>query len=95
MSFEWDEAKNKANIKKHGIDFADAKDLFVDGFWFVQDRRKDYGEPRFVGLGHINNRLMSIVFTERKVNKIRIISLRKANIRELQAYETRFKNRLE
>lgn len=95
MKFEWDDAKNQSNIEKHGIDFEDAKQLFVDGFWFVQDERKDYGEPRFIGLGYINRRLLSVVFTERKPNKIRIISLRKANLREVQAYEARFKDWLE
>ena len=95
MKFEWDDAKNQSNIEKHGIDFEDAKQLFVDGFWFVQDERQDYGEPRFIGLGYINHRLLSVVFTERKPNKIRIISLRKANLREVQAYEARFKDWLE
>jgi len=82
MKFEWDSKKNENNILKHGVDFADAEEMFKRELFAVQDVRKSYGENRFVGLGHIQNRLMVIVFTKPKFNTIRIISLRKANKRE-------------
>jgi len=51
MVFEWDEAKNRANIRKHGFDFADAEEMFR-GFLLVRpDTREDYGEERWIGSG--------------------------------------------
>jgi len=49
------------------------------------DCRQDYGELRIAGLGYIGHRLHYIVFVERDDNR-RIISLRKANIREIKRY---------
>jgi uncharacterized DUF497 family protein len=51
-----------------------------------QDTRKDYGEERFIALGYIEKRLFSMVFTVRG-DVLRIISLRKANNREVLDYE--------
>jgi uncharacterized protein len=60
---EWDEAKNRANIRKHGFDFVDAEDvprlLIVD-----PDTREDYAEKRSVGIGAIRGRTAYVVFTE-------------------------------
>ncbi len=51
MQFEWDEAKNLENIRKHRIDFADVPDMF-DGSMLVElDERTDYGEDRWIGIG--------------------------------------------
>src|SRR5712672_1272951 len=52
----------------------------------VEDLRKDYGERRFQALGLIGNRLHVMVFTPR-ANKAHVISLRKANKREVKRYE--------
>jgi len=46
MRFEWDEAKNAANIRKHGIDFADVTDIFNHPMLAMLDQREDYGEER-------------------------------------------------
>jgi uncharacterized protein len=46
MEFEWDEAKNRQNIAKHGIDFADARRIFDKPVLLRPDDRKDYGENR-------------------------------------------------
>ena len=45
MEFEWDEAKNEANLAKHGIDFDDAIKLFTNRILERVDNRRDYGEP--------------------------------------------------
>ena len=52
MKFEWDETKNKQNIKKHGFDLADAQELFTgdDPFFVVLDAGGDYGEERWKGV---------------------------------------------
>ncbi len=87
MRFEWDEAKRKANIIKHGIDFLDVLDMFISLMLVGEDIRKDYGEPRNIGFGFIRGRLMAVAFTEREPNLIRIISARKANKREEAHYQ--------
>ncbi len=93
MSFDWDVTKNKLNIEKHALDFEDAKELFVNGtLWKIEDNKTDYKEVRFIGFGYANSRLVNIIYTKRAPNIIRIISFRKANRREVKAYENNFKN---
>lgn len=87
MKLEWDEAKNAANIDKHGIDFADVAELFEHPMLCRRDDRHDYGEPRWIGMGMIRGRAIVVVYTERKPDIIRVISARKANKRETQRYE--------
>ncbi len=87
MRFEWDEAKRKANIAKHGIDFLDVPEMFTNLILIGPDVRKDYGETRKIGFGFIRGRLMAVVFTEREPTTIRIISARKANTREETYYQ--------
>ena len=87
VRFEWDEAKRKANIAKHGIDFLDVPEMFGSLMLVGTDSRKDYGEPRKIGFGFIRGRLMAVAFTEREPNSIRIISARKANTREEAHYQ--------
>jgi uncharacterized DUF497 family protein len=84
--FEWDDAKRKRNLAKHGVDFAEIEDFnWADAVRFV-DERQDYGEVRFVALGYLNDRLYVCVYTQRG-HHYRIISLRKANRREEDIYE--------
>lgn len=87
MRFEWDEAKRKANIVKHGIDFRDVPEMFTSLMLVGSDVRKDYGETRKIGFGFVRGRLMAVAFTERAPNSIRIISARKANKREEAHYQ--------
>ena len=86
MEFEWDPAKNEANIAKHGLDFADAEALFENDVYAAKDTRKDYGEERWRGIGKLHGRVLVVVWTDREPGKRRIISLRRANERERQAY---------
>lgn len=79
MQFEWDEKKNTLNIQKHGIDFTDAYELFEQPILFLKDDRKDYKENRYIGMGYIQQRIMVIVFTRPKKDRVRLVSLRKAN----------------
>jgi len=63
----------------------------VAGFEFetariVLDQRKNYGELRYIALGRISGRVYALVFTETD-SGIRVISLRKANFREVRRYE--------
>jgi uncharacterized DUF497 family protein len=79
LRFEWDETKNEANIRKHGIDFVDAPEIFDSPMLVRPDSRMDDGEARWTGLGLLRGRVVVVVYTEREDgNTVRIISLRKA-----------------
>jgi uncharacterized DUF497 family protein len=95
MNFEWDEAKNRANIRKHGFDFAWAEQMFRGPLFVRPDTREDYGEERWVGLGMIWGRVAVVAFAELSPDNIRIISVRKANHEERKEYENAVKDGLE
>lgn len=81
----WDEAKRAANLAKHGVDFVVLGDFDWSAANIFEDRRRPYGEARFVAHGVIGGRLHAVVFTPRD-DLLRIVSLRKANSREIRAY---------
>ena len=85
MRFEWDEAKRRINIRKHGIDFADLDVLFEGETVTVLDDRFDYGEERFVTLGMLDSIVLVVVHTETEM-VIRFISARKATKNEEKGY---------
>lgn len=94
MKFEWDEVKNEANIRLHGIDFEDIRQVF-DGPLIIQlDEREDYGEPRWIGTGFLIQAVVVVVYTERREDTIRIISARKANKHERAKFEKEISHRL-
>lgn len=85
--FEWDAEKSRRNIEMRGIGFDAAERLDWETAQVFGDDRFDYGEERQVIRGMIDGRLHVIVFVLRE-DRIRIISLRKANRRERRAYAT-------
>ncbi len=85
MNIEYDDAKDAANIEKHGISLAFAALLFEEDYKEMPDNRQDYGERRMIASGFIEGRLFVCVYTWRGRRR-RIISLRKANGRERDAY---------
>lgn len=90
LSFEWDESKNKANRKKHGIWFEEAQFVFDDplGRLFRDDSSAD---ERYILIGsNTNSKLLVVVHCYRESESIiRIISARKATKQERQFYEKR------
>ena len=79
--FEWDDTKRQANLVKHGVDFA-AIDAFDWESAFIEpDTRHE--EPRWVAVGFIGSRLHVVVYAKRGTRR-RVISLRKANAREVR-----------
>jgi uncharacterized DUF497 family protein len=86
LSFEWDEEKNAANIKNHGIDFLDAALFFENPTLEAIDDRADYGEVRYIALGLSGETVLQVVYTWRDENVIRIISARKANRYDAEKY---------
>ena len=86
MEYGWDPKKAKDNLKKHGVDFADAViSLEDENALTIED--KDHNEVRFKTLGmgpHLN--VLYVVHTEVSSNRIRIISARKADGKETRQY---------
>ncbi|WP_081755149.1 BrnT family toxin [Methylophilus sp. OH31] len=85
MKFSFTQLKNLSNIQKHGISLEDARLLNWNLLLFLEDERQDYGEVRLIGYAPLGNRLYCIVYTERN-EVIHVISLRKANTREVTRY---------
>lgn len=85
MQLSFDPAKNARNIEERDLTFNLVSELDWANAAIDEDTRKNYGERRFRVLGCINERLYAIVFTPRP-NKLHIISLRKANSREVESY---------
>ena len=85
MIYEWDPQKRQENLDKHGVDFAAIDDFELENAAIFLDRRRDYREPRYVAYGLIGDRLYCLVFALRG-EKIRVISLRKANRREVKRH---------
>jgi len=79
MVYEWDEAKRRKNLVKHGLDFRDAIHVFDDpnGIEFI-DARFDYGELRLVRIGLLCGVLVAVVIFADREDAIRIISLSKS-----------------
>jgi len=92
VKFTWDEAKNRTNRQKHGIDFADVPGVFDYPMVTFLDQKKEYGEDRWVGIGWLSDVLVVVVFTEPDDATIRIISARKANQHEQGIYSDEVRN---
>ncbi len=86
VQYIWNEAKRSINQATHGIDFTAAYRFEWDTARIDPDTRHKYGEQRFVALGRIGLRIHVLVFTPRG-EAVRVISLRKANQREIGRYE--------
>lgn len=85
MRFEWDEAKNRSNLRRHGFDFKDGETVFAGEVFTLLDDRFDYGERRFLTLGELKGRIVAVAHTQRG-EATRIISLRKASRNEEEIY---------
>ena len=88
LTFEWDEVKAKANIKKHKVSLEEGKTIFNDPFLFTfPDNKHSENEERFINIGlSANGRVLILTHTERQ-DIIRIISCRKATTHERKFYE--------
>jgi uncharacterized DUF497 family protein len=85
LVFEWDESKRSSNLRKHGLDFADCSAVFARPIITSVDDRYDYGERRFLTVGLLGSRMVSIVHTV-SGECVRLISFRKATKREQAKY---------
>ncbi len=99
IRFEWDEAKNRSNQRKHGVRFEDASGVFFDPFHVVVDDRVVNGEQCWQAIGTIHWNAGSLVLllvahavreeieTDECIEVIRIISARRATPEERKVYE--------
>lgn len=85
MRLVWDEPKRLANLKKHGLDFADADKVFAGPMVLIEDSREDYDEQRMIGIGLLDCLVVLIVHVETN-ETIRIISMRKADSDETDLF---------
>lgn len=87
MNFTWDEAKNEINIRKHGLDFVDVHQVFAGPVLEKLDGRFDYGEERWIAIGLLRGILcVVVVYVESRKGTMRIISFRKGDRYEREAY---------
>jgi uncharacterized protein len=85
VKYIFDPVKDAVNRRKHGVSLALAEVLFNGPHMSVDDSRFDYGETRSIAFGFINRRPFVCVYTDRNDER-RVISLRKANTREVKRY---------
>ena len=88
MDVVWDEAKNVANQRKHGISFEEAAELFRSGVDYVElfDEEHSVTEDRFIAIGPLRDGVVLVVWTERDEYTMRIISARWATRTEQELY---------
>jgi uncharacterized DUF497 family protein len=92
MKFEWDEKKNLKNQEKHGISFEEAQEVFNDPLQISKlDYRFNYFEERWITIGSTKKYKILVVanmfFSDEGEEIIRIISARRATVKERKAYE--------
>ena len=88
MEIEFDAAKNRRNIARRGLAFDRVSDFDFDTALIVEDDRRDYGEVRYRAIGRMGAYVVAVVFTMRG-EALRVISLRHANKKERQTYESK------
>lgn len=84
--FEWDPAKAEANLRKHGVSFLKAIQIYSDSARVeLSDFSDERHEDRWLAIGRVEPHILLVVFTQRE-GRIRLISARKANRHEQQIY---------
>ena len=88
MLIEYDPQKNAINRRKHGVDFEDARLVLFDHRALIREDEMTDAEQRFIAVGlDALGRVLTVVYTYREPDTIRLISARKATGKERQAYE--------
>lgn len=88
MKITFDASKRARTLAERGLDFASASEVFSGRHMTVEDDRQDYGEKRYITVGFLSGRMVVLVWTLRE-GACRVISMRKANDREQEAYSDR------
>ena len=83
MRITFNRTKRDKTLAERGLDFRHAMYVFAGTYLTRTDDRRDYGEPRFITAGMLDDRIVIIAWTPRGVAR-RIISIRRANGREIK-----------
>lgn len=91
VRFDWDDAKNRQNQRKHGVAFDDAQRLFESGSDYLEvfDAEHSEDEDRFIAVGPTRGGILVVVWTDRGDGVMRIISARPATHREAEWFRER------
>lgn len=95
MRFEWDDAKDESNRRKHGVSFGEARQLFQSGveYLVIYDADHSEVEDRFIAIGPIDRGVVVVVYTEPGDDVVRVFGARLAARRERDLYQ-RYLDRL-
>ena len=95
MIVEWDESKNRENVRKHGISFQQAQELLISGSDYLEffDSSHSFEEDRFAAVGPTSEGILLVVWTEREEGAFRIISARRATGSERELYHSYMEGR--
>ena len=87
MEIEWDSDKADSNLKKHGVSFEEAATALLDPMALAQEDAASEGESRWVLIGmSAQLRLLTVIYTLRRQDRIRLISARRATRKEAKHY---------
>ena len=91
MRFDWDEAKNRQNQRKHGVAFEDAQRLFESGSDYLEifDAEHSEDDDRFIAVGPTRSGILVVVWADPGDDVVRIISARRATRREAEWFRER------
>jgi uncharacterized protein len=93
VKFEWNDAKNRRNVRKHSIGFEIAERFFSNPHLERIDDRQDYGEERLIALGEVEGIVLVVVYIAVTATVYRIISIRRAlKYEQKMYYQWRYKN---
>ncbi len=87
MEIEWDSDKADSNLKKHGVSFEEAATALLDPMALAREDVASAGEPRWVLIGmSAQLRLLTVIYTLRRQDRVRLISARRATRKEAKYY---------
>lgn len=89
VKITFDPAKREATLRGRGLDFLDARRVFEGETFTFADVRRDYGETRRITVGFLEGRMVVVGWVERE-GATHVFSMRKANEREIKAYQKQF-----
>lgn len=87
MEIEWDVAKAASNLAKHGVSFEEAATALLDPNALAQEDRSATTEARWILIGmSVRPRLLTVIYTVRPEDRLRLISARKSTRNEASYY---------
>lgn len=86
MKIDFDSKKSEKNVAERGLSFEKVSEFDWENAIYTEDERKKYPEQRYVAMGYLGTRLHVICFTPID-GGVRVMSFRKANLREVKRYE--------